>query len=112
MIRNGAQARMVADRQTALDRLGAWLRTARGELLVMDRYFGQDVGDWRLLDDLEVPVRVLTAKIAPPADGLPVIAAHVEARHRPKAPLHERVYLWDAGGLSVGGPRRRSARRR
>jgi len=101
VIQSGVQARMIADRQTALARLRDQLGRARGELLVLDRYFGQDVDDWRLLDDVSVPVRVLTGKIA--RDRTPRIASHVEARLRRKAPLHERVYVWEGGGLSVGG---------
>ncbi len=98
----GVQARVIADRQTAFDRLAAHLRRARGELLIRDPYFGQDVEEWRLLDDVPVPVRVLTAKIA--KDGIPVIAKHVQARYRPRERgFHERVYLWDEGGLSIGG---------
>ncbi len=51
---------------------------------------------------MPVPVRVLTAKIA--KDGIPVIAKHVQARYRPRERgFHERVYLWDEGGLSIGG---------
>jgi hypothetical protein len=100
VIRNGAQARIIADRGEALARLTALLAGARGELLVLDCYFGQDIEDWRLLDGVPVPVKVLTGKVA---DAAPRIADHVEARFRPKALLHERVYLWDGGGLSVGG---------
>lgn len=101
VVRNGVQARMIADRQPALDRLRDLLKTARGELLICDRYFGQSGEDWRLLDDVPVVVRVLCAKLE--KDHVPVIAAHVSARFRRKAALHERIYLWDGGGLSVGG---------
>lgn len=101
VVRNGVQARMIADRQLALDRLTDLLKTARGELLVLDRYFGQSGEDWRLLDDVPVPVRVLCAKLE--KDHVPAIAAHVSARVRPKAALHERIYVWDGSGLSVGG---------
>lgn len=97
----GVQRRMIADREIALARLRGQLGRARGELLVLDRYFGQDTDDWRLLDDVSVPVRVLTGKIA--QDQPPTIASHVQARFRRKAPLHERVYIWEGGGLSVGG---------
>ena len=101
VVRNGVQARMIADRQTALDRLAQHLRRARGELLILDRFFGQDAREWRLLDDVPVPVRVLTAKLE---DGVtPTIAPHVQARFRPKARQHERAYVWDGGGLVVGG---------
>ena len=49
---------------------------------------------------MNVPVRVLTGKIA---GEIPDIPSHVKARFRPKARMHERVYLWDGGGLSLGG---------
>ena len=106
LLQSSAQARVIADRQTAIQRLREMLAGARGELLVQDRYFGQDVDDWRLLDDVPVPVRVLTGKVARDKhDNVrkAAIPAHVEARYRPKAPIHERLYLWDGGGLSVGG---------
>ena len=106
LLQNSAQARVIADRETARERLKEMLAGARGELLVQDRYFGQDLDDWRLLDDVKVPVRVLTGKIAMDDDGevkLAPIGATVQARFRPKAPIHERLYLWDGGGLSVGG---------
>lgn len=101
VVRNGVQARMIADRQMALERLTDLLKTARRELLVLDRYFGQSGADWRLLDDVPVPTRVLCAKLE--KDHVPTIAAHVSARVRSKAAIHERIYLWDGGGLSVGG---------
>ncbi|HEY8815145.1 MAG TPA: hypothetical protein VIP57_08585 [Candidatus Dormibacteraeota bacterium] len=82
------------------------LERARGELLVMDRYFGQDIADWRLLDGVTVPVRVLTGKLARTATGDVVkatLGAQVEARFRPKAPIHDRIYIWGGGGLSISG---------
>ena len=106
LLRNSAQARVIADRETARERLKKMLAGARGQLLIQDRYFGQDLEDWRLLDDVKVPVRVLTGKIATDEHGVvkaAPISATVQARFRPKAPIHERLYLWDGGGLSVGG---------
>ena len=106
LLRNSAQARMLADRQSALQQLKTMLASARGELLIQDRYFGQDLDDWRLLDDIEIPVRVLTGKLARDEHGNTApaqIESHVTARYRPKAPIHERVYLWDRGGATVGG---------
>lgn len=106
LLESSAQARMLADRQTAIQQLKAMLTTARGELLVQDRWFGQDLADWRLLDDVAIPVRVLTGKLAKDEQGdvePAQIGKHVEARYRPKAPIHERLYLWEGGGLTVGG---------
>jgi hypothetical protein len=100
LVKNATQARMISDREAALTRLRDLINRARRELLIIDRYFGQDVEDWRLLDHVKVPVRVLTGKIS---DDVARIPPHVQARFRRRAPLHERVYVWDKGGLSVGG---------
>jgi hypothetical protein len=106
VIESAAQARILADRSIAIERLKDLLKRARGELLVMDRYFGQDVTDWRLLDGVTVPVRVLTGKLARTREGEVVkatLGAQVEARFRPKAPIHDRIYTWEGGGISIGG---------
>jgi hypothetical protein len=106
MLRSAAQARIIADRQTAVARLAAYLEGARGELCILDRYFGQSVNDWRLLDNVPVPVRVLTGKLEKDPSRhlvLPRLGRHVQARYRPNAALHERVYFWDGGGIVVGG---------
>jgi hypothetical protein len=100
LLQQGAESRILEDQLLAESRLKAELSRARGELLVHDLYFGQDVREWDLLGDVKVPVRVLTGKIAEEMADIP---SHVQARFRPKAPMHERVYLWDGGGLSLGG---------
>ena len=99
--RSGADARIL-DHATRPARLRALLERARGELLVADPYFGQEETDWELLRDLEVPVRVLTCKIA----GAPApIPAGVQARIRPKGTkvIHDRAYIWSDGGFMLGG---------
>jgi hypothetical protein len=106
VLENAAQTRILADRATAVDRLTAALRRARGELLVADPYFGQSAEDWRILDEVPVGVRVLTVKLAQAEDKtpIPILAGpHVRARYRKKAPIHERIYVWDGGGIAVGG---------
>lgn len=97
----GAEARRLVDRAAAEERLKLVISSAQEELLVHDPFFGQDPDDWRLLDDVPVPVRVVTAKIA--KDTVPTIADHVQARYRPKAPMHDRLWIWRDGGLSLGG---------
>ena len=97
----GAESRQLVEREAAEDRLKVEIRSARDELLVHDPFFGQDPEDWRLLDDVPVPVRVVTAKIA--KDTTPTIAGHVQARYRPKAPMHDRFWIWRGGGFSLGG---------
>ena len=97
----GAEGRQLVERAAAEERLRLEIDSAREELLVHDPFFGQDPEDWRLLDDVPVPVRVVTAKIA--KDTRPTIGSHVQARYRPKAPMHERFWIWRGGGLSLGG---------
>ena len=102
----GAQARIIADRATALARLVDHLESAVGELCVLDRYFGQHLDEWRLLDTVSVPVRVLTGKVEMDSSGAPAtptLGANVRARFRKKAPIHERIYFWDGGGIALGG---------
>jgi hypothetical protein len=96
----GAEGRLLVDRAAAEERLRLAISNAREELLVHDRYFGQDPDDWRLLDNSPVPVRVVTAKIS---EEIPLIGKHVRARYRPKAPMHERFWIWRDGGISLGG---------
>jgi hypothetical protein len=106
LIESAAQAGFLADRGVAVERLTALLERARGELLVMDPYFGQDIADWRLLDRVEIPVRVLTGKLArePGGETMKVnLGPNVRARFRRKAPIHDRIYLWERRGLSLGG---------
>jgi hypothetical protein len=106
LIENAAQAGFLADRSVAVERLTTLLERARGELLVMDPYFGQDIADWRLLDRVEIPVRVLTGKLAREPGGETTrvtLGLDVHARFRRKAPIHDRIYLWERGGLSLGG---------
>jgi hypothetical protein len=102
----GAQARIIADRATALARLVDHLEGAVGELCILDRYFGQHLDEWRLLDTVPVPVRVLTGKVETNSTGAPAtptLGAHVTVRFRKKAPIHERIYFWDGGGIVLGG---------
>lgn len=102
----GAQARIIADRATALSRLVDHLEGAVGELCILDRYFGQHLDEWRLLDTVPVPVRVLTGKVETDSTGAPAtptLGAHVTVRFRKKASIHERIYFWDGGGIVLGG---------
>jgi hypothetical protein len=50
-----------------------------------------------------VPVRVLTGKLANGEVVKAKLGGNVQARFRPEAPIHDRIYLWDGGGLSLGG---------
>lgn len=80
--------RILADRLT-------W---ARGELLVFDPYFGRSPDDWTLIHGR--PCRVLTAA---PVVGTPGPSCQV--RRWPLKfgpPFHDRAFLWDGGGITVG----------
>lgn len=101
-IERGLAGRIVRDPTSALTFIKNELRLARRDLLVLDPYFGADDADWSVLVGVSVPVRVLTgSKAKPPASPL----SNVDARRFKfkRAPgFHDRLYLWEGGGLSVG----------
>lgn len=72
-------------------------------LSILDPYFGYSPSDWQSLTGLGLPVRILTGRGAKPA---PSGLANVEVRRWRGAarnpPFHDRFYLWEGGGLSVG----------
>jgi hypothetical protein len=73
------------------------LERASGELLVLDPYFR----DWALLENLVgQPPRVL---IGSDVDAPPASFPGRVARWRAGlAPFHDRFFLWEGGGVSVG----------
>lgn len=97
MRKSGVANRLFEDMSKARDLLLAALLRAPGELLVVDPFFD----DWPLLESLgERPQRILIGPDSP----APPPAFRGRAR-RPKAkvaPFHDRFYLWEGGGLSVG----------
>ena len=106
VLRSGAQARIIADKATAVARLIGHLEGARDELCILDRFFGQHLQEWRLLDSVPVPVRVLTGKLEKDPSGgvaVPTFGRNVTVRYRRKAPIHERIYFWRGGGIVLGG---------
>jgi|GEM_PF-6701338 len=75
------------------------LSQARGVLRIVDRYFGKIALDWTMLDNVSVPIEVLTSKgIPPPQTSNSGIAVRWITN---KPPFHGRAYLWDGGGFSV-----------
>jgi hypothetical protein len=106
VLRSGAQARIIADKATAVARLIGHLEGAHDELCILDRFFGQHLEEWRLLDTVPVPIRVLTGKLEKDPSGgvaVPTFGANVTVRYRRKAPIHERIYFWSGGGIALGG---------
>jgi hypothetical protein len=105
LLEEGLPGRVVQDRQTAERVIRDALEGAKGEILVLDPYFA--AGDarfedhWQLLAGLDVPVRVLTGrKGVPSATPDPSVTGRKWTRGAP--PFHDRVYLWEGAGLSVG----------
>ena len=78
----------------------ARIRSAPGELLIIDPYFGKNGQGWNLLTTRKGLTRILTGRAAsPPPVSLPL----VQARSLPTPPpYHDRVYVWQGGGLSIG----------
>jgi hypothetical protein len=105
LIADGLANRVVLRGTNALPYLRQRLEAAaRGEILVTDRYFGSNASDWQLFDNLPASVRVLVSKPKhrpPKRPGLQVKRWQRPASGGPP-PFHDRVFLWDGGGLSVG----------
>jgi hypothetical protein len=102
LTRASAQRRLLYG-ETGRTRLRAALEQARGELRIIDAYFGQEDDDWDLVANLGVQVRVCTSKVkADPAPLPPGVSARYR-RNRRRAGIHDRVYVWDGGGFTLGG---------
>jgi hypothetical protein len=97
MRKTGVSNRLFDDMNEARDLLREVLLRAPGELLIVDPFFD----DWPLLESLgNQAQRVLIGPDSP----APPSTFRGKAR-RPKAkvaPFHDRFYLWEGGGLSVG----------
>ena len=115
MLEEGLAGRIIDDPQHGLPELASLLSQARGHLDVLDPYFGHHLPDWDVLTKVPVAIRVLTGygwkwqkgpvqKVQLPTAGSPAAALPMEVRawRQPSAPWHDRVYVWDGGGLSVG----------
>ena len=107
MLEAGVPNRVVASGDDGLSRLADRLASARGELLIYDPYFGKGDADWGLLSRVTVPVRVLTSVNISPAKAVAPLASQLRCRqwqetNLQRIPFHDRGYLWDGGGVSVG----------
>ena len=95
--REGAHNRVFDDVAEGRKTLRAILERAHGELLVVDPY----LRDWDLLSNLRgQPPRVLIGSDvdAPPA----AFSGRVARWKTDLAPFHDRFFLWEGGGVSVG----------
>jgi hypothetical protein len=119
LLDDGLTQRIFDNTATAISALQQMLVEARGHLLVLDPYFGHKSTDWDALDKVTVPVKVLAQhkkpwKASPRPVAVPdpsVVQRHstglalrswdIDQAGR-SAPWHDRVYLWQHGGLTVG----------
>ncbi len=97
MRKGGVANRLFDDAGEGRQALLAMLRRAPGELLVVDPFFN----DWPLLAEAGGgPQRVLIGPDSPaPPEGFTGKARRSRGGF---APFHDRFYLWEGGGLSVG----------
>jgi hypothetical protein len=119
LLDDGLNQRIFDNTATAITALQQMLADARGHLLVLDPYFGHKPTDWDALDKVTLSVKVL-AQHEKPRRAVPRPVARPDAsvvqRHGgglelrswdirqagTSAPWHDRVYLWQNGGLTVG----------
>ncbi|MFC9228295.1 hypothetical protein ACFTZI_04895 [Streptomyces decoyicus] len=120
LLNGGLEHRIFDDQAKPTAALQQILTEARGHLHILDPYFGHKPDDWDALDQVTVPVQVLAQHEKPrrcsprpvPAPCATVIHRHAAiglelrswdtARFGRSAPWHDRVYLWDGGGLTSG----------
>jgi hypothetical protein len=103
-LESGLAGRIVTEATTAPSIVHTELLAARGELFVLDPYFGGNAPDWQVLSGLSISTRVQTgAKAKPPPAPLPAVTARrLEPALRRRTPdFHDRLYRWDGGGISV-----------
>jgi hypothetical protein len=95
--REGAHNRLFDNPEMAIRALRSVLERAPGEILVLDPFFDA----WSLLTDLPGPApRIL---IGPDAKGPPVgFPGRVRRWRGSLAPFHDRFFLWEGGGMSIG----------
>lgn len=102
MLKKGWSDRIITDQAGAVTVVRNNLASVSGELWVMDPYFGSHTTDWIVLQGLSVSVKVLSGQDARPP---PMAMANVEVRRwngGGAPPFHDRFYLWEGRGLSVG----------
>jgi len=97
MRREGTANRIFHDIDAGREALRSILRRVPGELLVVDAY----LRDWELLSAVSgPPPRVLIGSDVPPPP--PGFAGSVGRWRKGHAPFHDRFFLWEGGGVSVG----------
>lgn len=102
MLREGLEERIITTRTRGAEVLRNELARVSKPVSILDPYFGYKPADWNVLAGLNVAIRILSGSGAkrPPAN-----LANVEVRrwrHSGNPPFHDRSYLWEGGGLSVG----------
>jgi hypothetical protein len=107
LLEQGLSGRIIEQTSTGQQRLAELLSQAREHLDVLDPFFGWDSADWTVLVGVTLPIRILTQprnRNHPLRQPPPTIQSQVSARGwaRSKPPWHDRIYLWNRGGCSVG----------
>lgn len=106
MLRAGLSSRIIVNRSGGSRALAQRLTAARGELRILDPYFGAMGTNWDVLDDVTIPIRILTTsdRFQPPPLGTAphAPAIHIRQVERRRSIFHDRSYTWAGGGVSVG----------
>ena len=103
LLTHGMHRRVVQTRNDAVGYLQDRLARARSEIRIMDPYFGNDAADWNILARVSQPVRIIRDPQKVPVPSTPhVLQVRRFVAQGRRVPFHDRVYLWDHTGLSVG----------
>lgn len=103
LLERGMPRRVVQARSEAVNYLRERLARARSEIRIMDPYFGSEPSDWDVLARVTKRVRILrdSRQVAAPAALRNVQIRRFVAQGK-SVPFHDRIYLWEDTGLSVG----------
>lgn len=107
LLEAGVPRRIVVKGADGVAELRNRLAAARNELLIYDPYFGKNTTDWDVLRDVAVPIRLLTSMNTTAPPGAAPHAPSITCRRwivkkTVPFPFHDRGYLWDGSGVSVG----------
>ena len=101
----GVEERIITNTSKAIDVVTNNLADVPGEIFIMDPFFGKKADDWKVLSGISNPIKVLggyETKSAPSSLSNADVRRWKHPHYQQAPPYHDRVYLWEGGGLSVG----------
>lgn len=107
LLQSGLSGRIVVPGAQGRAHLEQLLQAAHDELLIFDPYFGSKSNDWDVVQNVAIPIRIITGRDgARPPGGTSLRTSNLLMRQwqgvTPTPDFHDRAYIWEGGGLIVG----------